>query len=52
MSDGAFNQSFMTGKEYLAWVANEEKRHQDLMKDAGFLAQVTATSGSISSNDE
>ncbi len=39
MSDGAFNQTFMTGKEYLGWVANEEKRHQDLMKDAGFLAQ-------------
>jgi putative tricarboxylic transport membrane protein len=39
MSDGAFNQSFMTGKEYLSWVANEEKRHQDLMKAAGFLAQ-------------
>ncbi len=29
MSDGAFNQSFMTGKEYLGWVANEEQRHQD-----------------------
>jgi len=39
MSDGAFNQSFMTGKEYLGWVANEEQRHQDLMKAAGFLAQ-------------
>jgi hypothetical protein len=29
----------MTGKEYLGWVANEEKRHEDLMKAAGFLAQ-------------
>ena len=38
MSDGAFNQTFMTGKDYSKWVANEEKRHQDLMKDAGFLA--------------
>jgi putative tricarboxylic transport membrane protein len=28
----------MTGKEYTDWVAKEEKRHQDLMKDAGFLA--------------
>jgi hypothetical protein len=28
----------MTGKEYLGWVANEEQRHQDLMKAAGFLA--------------
>jgi putative tricarboxylic transport membrane protein len=38
MSDGAFNQTFMTGKEYVSWVANEEKRHEDLMKAAGFLA--------------
>jgi putative tricarboxylic transport membrane protein len=37
MSDGAFNQSFMTGKEFLGWVANEEKRHEELMKAAGFL---------------
>ncbi len=39
MSDGAFNQSFMTGKEYLGWVENEEKRHEGLMKAAGFLAK-------------
>ena len=39
MTDGAFNQTFMTGKDYLAWVANEEKRHQELMKAAGFLAK-------------
>jgi len=39
MSDGAFNQSFMTGKEFLAWVSNEEKRHESLMKEAGFLAK-------------
>jgi putative tricarboxylic transport membrane protein len=39
MSDGAFNQSFMTGKEYVNWVANEEKRHEELMKAAGFLAK-------------
>ncbi|HET7679879.1 MAG TPA: tripartite tricarboxylate transporter substrate binding protein, partial [Xanthobacteraceae bacterium] len=38
MSDGAFNQTFMTGKEYTDWVAKEETRHQQLMKDAGFLA--------------
>ena len=41
MSDGAFNQSFMTGKEYLGWVANEEKRHEELMKAAGFLAKIS-----------
>ena len=38
MTDGAFNQTFMTGKEYTDWVAKEEKVHQDLMKAAGFLA--------------
>jgi putative tricarboxylic transport membrane protein len=39
MSQGAFNQTFMTGKEYVNWVANEEKRHEALMKEAGFLAK-------------
>ena len=44
MKDGAFNQTFMTGADYAKWVANEEKRHEDLMKDAGFLAkQLTAS---------
>jgi tripartite-type tricarboxylate transporter receptor subunit TctC len=38
MEDGAFNQSFMTGKEYVDWVAKAETVHRDLMKDAGFLA--------------
>jgi len=38
MSDGAFNQTFMTGKEFLGWVAKEETRHEGLMKEAGFLA--------------
>ena len=39
MSDGAFNQSFMTGNDYAKWVANEEKRHHELMSAAGFLAK-------------
>ena len=38
MADGAFNQSFMTGADYTKWVEAEEKRHRDLMKEAGFLA--------------
>ncbi len=38
MADGAFNQTVMTGKEYADWVAKEEKRHEELMKAAGFLA--------------
>jgi putative tricarboxylic transport membrane protein len=37
MQDGAFNQSHMTGKEYMDWVADAEKRHEDLMKAAGFI---------------
>ena len=39
MADGAFNQSFMTGDEYGKWVATEEKRHEELMRAAGFLAK-------------
>jgi len=38
MNEGAFNQSFMTGADYVKWVENEEKRHEALMKEAGFLA--------------
>ncbi len=37
MADGAFNQSFMTGKQYTDWVAKEEKRHVDLMNAAGWV---------------
>ncbi len=39
MQDGAFNQSFMTGAEYVKWVTTEEQRHRDLMAEAGFLAK-------------
>src|SRR3954468_2726316 len=38
MKDGAFNQTAMSGEDYAKWVENEEKRHRDLMKEAGFLA--------------
>jgi putative tricarboxylic transport membrane protein len=38
MAEGAFNQSSMAGRDYEKWVENEEKRHRDLMKEAGFLA--------------
>ena len=38
MEDGAFNTTALTGKAYADWVAKEEKRHYDLMKEAGFLA--------------
>jgi len=39
MKNGAFNQSFMSGPEFVKWLTNEEKRHEELMKEAGFLAK-------------
>ncbi len=39
MEKGAFNQTALSGNEYKEWVAKEEKRHYDLMKEAGFLAK-------------
>lgn len=39
MKSGAFNTTFMSGDEYKNWVAKEEKRHEELMKAAGFLAK-------------
>jgi tripartite-type tricarboxylate transporter receptor subunit TctC len=38
MHDGAFNQTFMSGADYVKWVDKEEQRHRELMKGAGFLA--------------
>ncbi len=39
MEDGAFNQTFMAGREYASWVEKNEALHRGLMKDAGFLAK-------------
>jgi putative tricarboxylic transport membrane protein len=39
MNNGAFNQTFMTGPDYAKWVETEEKRHESLMREAGFLSQ-------------
>ena len=39
MKNGAFNTTFLTGNDYAGWVEKEEKRHEGLMKEAGFLAQ-------------
>ena len=36
---GAFNDSFMTGAEYVKWLEGAEKTHRDLMESAGFLAK-------------
>ncbi len=38
MKNGAFNTTSMTGNDYAGWVEKEEKRHEALMKEAGFLA--------------
>jgi tripartite-type tricarboxylate transporter receptor subunit TctC len=39
MERGAFNQTALTGDAYRDWVAKEEQRHRELMKEAGFLAK-------------
>ena len=38
LEDGAYNSTSMAGKEYAEWVAQNEKLHHALMKEAGFLA--------------
>jgi putative tricarboxylic transport membrane protein len=38
MEQGAFNQTFMTGDAFKSWVAANDTRHYELMKEAGFLA--------------
>jgi tripartite-type tricarboxylate transporter receptor subunit TctC len=39
MERGAFNQTFLSGKEFADWVAKAEQEHVALMKEAGFLAK-------------
>ena len=39
MEEGAFNQTFMTGADFVRWVSNEEVRHRLLMQEAGFIAK-------------
>ncbi len=39
MNDGAFNTTFMIGDEFTKWVASAEKTHEELMREAGFLAK-------------
>jgi tripartite-type tricarboxylate transporter receptor subunit TctC len=39
MERGAFNQTFMAGKDYADWVAKAEITHRELMQEAGFLAK-------------
>jgi tripartite-type tricarboxylate transporter receptor subunit TctC len=37
--EAAFNNTFMTGKEYVDWVTKAEATHKDLMQEAGFIAK-------------
>ena len=37
--EAAFNNTFMTGKQYADWVANAENEHKALMQEAGFIAK-------------
>jgi tripartite-type tricarboxylate transporter receptor subunit TctC len=37
--DAAFNDTFMSGKQYVDWVASAEATHKTLMQGAGFLAK-------------
>jgi tripartite-type tricarboxylate transporter receptor subunit TctC len=39
MEKGAFNQTSMTGDEFVKWLGAAENTHRELMKEAGFLAK-------------
>jgi tripartite-type tricarboxylate transporter receptor subunit TctC len=39
MNKGAFNQTTMTGPEFTSWLEKNEKLHEELMSEAGFLAK-------------
>jgi tripartite-type tricarboxylate transporter receptor subunit TctC len=39
MQQGAFNTTTLTGDAFRTWLEREERRHQELMREAGFLAQ-------------
>jgi putative tricarboxylic transport membrane protein len=39
MEKGAFNQTFMTGPNFVKWLESAETMHRNLMKEAGFLTQ-------------
>jgi tripartite-type tricarboxylate transporter receptor subunit TctC len=37
--DAAFNDTFMSGKQYVDWVTSAEATHKALMQEAGFIAK-------------
>jgi putative tricarboxylic transport membrane protein len=39
MEKGAYNQTMMSGDQFVTWLEGAEKTHRDLMAEAGFLAK-------------
>jgi putative tricarboxylic transport membrane protein len=39
MEKGAYNQTMMSGEQFVTWLEGAEKTHRDLMTEAGFLAK-------------
>jgi putative tricarboxylic transport membrane protein len=39
MEKGAYNQTMMSGEQFVTWLEGAEKTHRDLMAEAGFLAK-------------
>ena len=39
MEKGAFNQTAMSGDEFVAWLGKTENMHRELMKESGFMAK-------------
>jgi putative tricarboxylic transport membrane protein len=39
MEKGAYNQTMMSGDQFVTWLESAEKTHRDLMAEAGFLAK-------------
>jgi putative tricarboxylic transport membrane protein len=37
MTEGAFNQTFLTGPEFAKWLGDEDNRHRALMQDVRLL---------------
>jgi hypothetical protein len=39
MEKGAFNQTALSGPDFVKWLEENEKLHRTLMTEAGFLAK-------------
>ncbi len=45
MEKGAFNQTSMTGDEFVKWLGAAENQHRELMKEAGFISGAALAAG-------